>query len=209
MVYRTAHFSMTLKDPIPRFQGQAILWHWISPKWLEILQNTDVIIYNTIINFCRDVFVGGSHLVLPHFAFPWVRPWDNRSKCHTVGKRIQCLWNASLYIPSIFNRFWDIASYWSKIATFSYTNRPSFTFTDGQTYSLAVDARKNKTETRWAVPSPWRQSDNVHTLRLCRINIRIYSQLYYAQYNRNLKNPNLRYLNHYHISLIQRTVQWN
>jgi len=26
-----------------------------------------------------------------HFGFPWVRPWDNRSKCHTVGKRIQCL----------------------------------------------------------------------------------------------------------------------
>ena len=30
MVYRTAPFSMTLKDPIPRFQGQAILWGWIS-----------------------------------------------------------------------------------------------------------------------------------------------------------------------------------
>ena len=25
MVYRTEHFSMTLKDPIPRFQGQSIL----------------------------------------------------------------------------------------------------------------------------------------------------------------------------------------
>jgi len=26
---------------------------------------------------------------LPHFAFPcsWVRSWDNRGKCHTVGKR--------------------------------------------------------------------------------------------------------------------------
>jgi len=26
-----------------------------------------------------------------HFGLPWVRPWDNRGKCHTVGKRIQCL----------------------------------------------------------------------------------------------------------------------
>jgi len=26
MVYRTAPFSMTLKDHKPRFQGQAILW---------------------------------------------------------------------------------------------------------------------------------------------------------------------------------------
>jgi len=26
--------------------------------------------------------------------------------------------------PSVFNRFWDIASYWSKIATFSYPTSP-------------------------------------------------------------------------------------
>jgi len=36
MVYRTAPFSMTLTDPKPRFQGQAIFWHWICPKWLQI-----------------------------------------------------------------------------------------------------------------------------------------------------------------------------
>jgi len=23
-----------------------------------------------------------------HFGLPWSRPWDNRGKCHTVGKRI-------------------------------------------------------------------------------------------------------------------------
>jgi len=23
-----------------------------------------------------------------HFGLPWARPWDNRVKCHTVGKRI-------------------------------------------------------------------------------------------------------------------------
>jgi len=35
---------------------------------------------------------------VPHFSTffctfwpPWVRPRDNRSKCHTVGKRIRCL----------------------------------------------------------------------------------------------------------------------
>jgi len=32
--YRTAPLSMTLNNPKPRFQGQAILWRWISPKWL-------------------------------------------------------------------------------------------------------------------------------------------------------------------------------
>jgi len=35
-VYRTATFSVTLKDSKPRFQGQAILWHCISQKWLQI-----------------------------------------------------------------------------------------------------------------------------------------------------------------------------
>ena len=32
---------------------------------------------------------------LPHFAFHWVRPWDNRGKCYMDRKRIQCLSNAS------------------------------------------------------------------------------------------------------------------
>ena len=39
MFYRTAPFSMTLNEPKPRFQGQAILWRWISPKWLQIRWN--------------------------------------------------------------------------------------------------------------------------------------------------------------------------
>jgi len=30
-----------------------------------------------------------------HFGLPWVRPWDNRGKCHMDEKRIQCLSNAS------------------------------------------------------------------------------------------------------------------
>jgi len=29
---------------------------------------------------------------------PCVRPWDNRGKCHTVRKRIQCLSNASQHL---------------------------------------------------------------------------------------------------------------
>jgi len=36
MVYGTAPFSMTLNDPKSRFQGQIILWRWISPQWLKI-----------------------------------------------------------------------------------------------------------------------------------------------------------------------------
>jgi len=32
MVYRTAPFSMTLNDHKLIFQGQAILWRWLSPN---------------------------------------------------------------------------------------------------------------------------------------------------------------------------------
>jgi len=42
---------------------------------------------------------------LPHFAFPWVRPWDNRGNCHTVGRRIQCLSNASQHVSIYLQPF--------------------------------------------------------------------------------------------------------
>jgi len=50
--------------------------------------------------------------------------WDNRSKCHMDGKRIQCLSNTysmhhNTHLSSI-NRLRAIARYWSEIATFSY-----------------------------------------------------------------------------------------
>jgi len=48
--------------------------------------------------------------------------WEHRGKCHTVGKRIQCLLNASLYIyiyPSIFNSFPVIQAWSLKIRHFS------------------------------------------------------------------------------------------
>ena len=42
---------------------------------------------------------------LPHFAFPWVRPWDNRGKCYTDRKRIQCLSNVSQHVPIYLQPF--------------------------------------------------------------------------------------------------------
>ena len=43
--------------------------------------------------------------VFTTFCFPWVRPWDNRGKCHTVGKRIQCLSNASQHVSIYLQPF--------------------------------------------------------------------------------------------------------
>jgi len=36
MIHRTAPFSVTLKDPYPKFQGHAIVWRWISQKRYDI-----------------------------------------------------------------------------------------------------------------------------------------------------------------------------
>ena len=57
---------------------------------------------------------------LPHFAFPWVRPWDNRGKCYMEGKRIQADQTHRSMYPSIFNRLRAIVRYLSEIATFFY-----------------------------------------------------------------------------------------
>ena len=42
---------------------------------------------------------------LPLFAFPWVRPWDNRGKSYMDRKRIQCLSNASQHVPICLQPF--------------------------------------------------------------------------------------------------------
>ena len=40
--------------------------------------------------------------VSAYFGLPWVRPWDNRCKCYIDGKKIQCLSNASQFVPICF-----------------------------------------------------------------------------------------------------------
>jgi len=42
---------------------------------------------------------------LPHFAFPWVRPLDNRGKCYMDRKRIQCLSITLQHVPIYFQPF--------------------------------------------------------------------------------------------------------
>ena len=36
---------------------------------------------------------------LPHFCFPWRRPWGNHAKCCMDGNRIRCLQIVSLHVP--------------------------------------------------------------------------------------------------------------
>ena len=39
------------------------------------------------------------------FCFPLGTPWDNLGKCHTIGKRIQCLSNALQHVPIYLQLF--------------------------------------------------------------------------------------------------------
>ena len=47
-----------------------------------------------------------------------LRPWDHRGKCHMDRKKIQCLSTPRIMYPAIFNHFWDIARYWSRVTGF-------------------------------------------------------------------------------------------
>jgi len=52
---------MTLNNPKPTFQGQAILWRWISPKWLRHGHSY----------YERGK---GTAIYLCHFQWPWTNP---------------------------------------------------------------------------------------------------------------------------------------
>jgi len=47
----------------------------------------------TPLRLSRNMFYGwkNSMLFLPHYCFPWGRPWGNHAKCYMDGKRIRCL----------------------------------------------------------------------------------------------------------------------
>ena len=50
-----------------------------------------------------------------------LRPWDYRCKCYMDRKRNQCLSNTSQHVPmDLSSTVSEIASYWSKNATFSH-----------------------------------------------------------------------------------------
>jgi len=48
---------------------------------------------------CLSQCVSPNIAILPHYCFPWVRPWDNHAKCCMDGKGIRCLQSVSLRVP--------------------------------------------------------------------------------------------------------------
>jgi len=67
-------------------------------------------------------------LFLPHFCFPWGRPWGNHAKCCMDGKRIWCLQIVSQHVPIYLQQFPSYSNRKCKKLPFSRTVQPTFLF---------------------------------------------------------------------------------
>ena len=67
-----------------------------------------------------------------HFAFPCVRPWENRGKCYMDRKRIQCLSNASqrvhIYLQPFTSYSEILVGNWCNSVNIQNTKNPKYTF---------------------------------------------------------------------------------
>ena len=54
---------------------------------------------------CLSQCVSPKIAILPHFCFPWGRPWGNHAKCCMDGKRIRCLQIVSQHVPIYLQQF--------------------------------------------------------------------------------------------------------
>jgi len=58
---------------------------------------------------------------LPHFGYPWGRPWGNHAKCCTDWKRIRCLQIVSQHVPIYLQQFPSYSNCKCKKSPFSRT----------------------------------------------------------------------------------------
>jgi len=100
---------------------------------------------------CLHPFCGWRHLATSreskaHFGLPWVRPSDNRGKCHMDGKRIQCLSNASQHVPIYLQSFPSNSTRKFKSSPFCWvmlrTNRQTNKQTDRPEHPTHADSNK-------------------------------------------------------------------
>ena len=89
----------------------------IYPSIFNYFWNSDISVASDWFSTVNEVNV---RFFKPHFAFPWVRPWDNRGIFYMDGKGFNADQTHRSMCPSIFNRLRAIARYWSETATFIY-----------------------------------------------------------------------------------------
>ena len=66
--------------------------------WIEVLQLASRLNLKYLRRFMFLLF-------LPHFCFPWGRPWGNHAKSYMDGKRIRCLHIDSQHVPIYIQQF--------------------------------------------------------------------------------------------------------
>jgi len=106
--YRSPHFCFPWRRPCD-YHARNMLYGWKDNSMLAkrlaactYLSSTVSELYDAEINAQVQ-----KSLFLPHFCFPWGRPWGNHAKCCMDGKKIRCLQIVSELVayPSIFNSF--------------------------------------------------------------------------------------------------------
>jgi len=70
---------------------------------------------------CLSLCVSPKIAILPHFGFPWGRPWGNHAKCSMDGKRIRCLQIVSQHVPIYLQQFLSYSNRKCKKSPFSRT----------------------------------------------------------------------------------------
>jgi len=82
--------------------------------WIEVLQLASRLNLKYLHRF---IFL----LFLPHFCFPWGRPWGNHAKCCINGKRIRCLQIVSQHVRIYLQQFPSYSNRKCKKSRFSRT----------------------------------------------------------------------------------------
>ena len=105
--YKKSPFSRTAAH-IFVFPGDALATITQYVAWMErqfnacqTPRNMYLSIWNTfrVIRCLSQCVSPKNRYFLPHFGFPWGRPWGNHAKCYMDGKRIRCLQIVSLHVP--------------------------------------------------------------------------------------------------------------
>ena len=90
-----AHISVSPGDA-PATITQYVAW---MERQFDACQ-TPRSMYLSIFNSFRVIrCVSPKIAILPHFCFPWGRPWGNYAKCCMDGKRIRCLQIVLSHVP--------------------------------------------------------------------------------------------------------------
>jgi len=105
----------------------AIITQYVA--WMERQFNacqTPCSMYLSIFNSfrvipCLSQCVSPKIVILPHFCFPWRRPWGNHAKCYMDGNRIRCLQIVSHHVLIYLQQFPSYSNYKCKKSPFSPT----------------------------------------------------------------------------------------